>query len=573
MRAERRNARKRRPIPGFENLRGFAKDSVFYGASTLRIMPAPRAEPPQVVDVVIVGAGHNALVAGAFLARAGRRVLMFEAQPVIGGACRTEFPFQRAPGVGCSTGAYLLGPMPPEVFEAAGLRGRVQMLPRKPHGYLLNDQGEPVAFGVKGGDVNLSAHDRSAMSALDEWLAMVRDDLSRVWMTDGATHAEALAAVRDAPAPAPLHGSVRDIYARLVRGSVADLLEPLGFQDESLKATIATDGLVGSRRGYDQSGTGNNFLVHNMLRLPPGDGAWEAPALGAWQLVHGGMGSITHALADIIREHAGVIRTATPVRRVHAGPTGPSVELHSGEVIAAHRVIIAVDPRAAARLLSPTNSAIPQSPAWPLEDLRGTSLKVNLALSRLPAVRGCDRLPCLAGTPGPLAGTVHVLPERTPIFCLERARRAAVERAELPDPFECMIDVYTHTAVDPSLCDDHIRHAMSLFVQWVPTALSDADAETFARALIEGPVARLMPDLPGLVEDWLVLSPRRIEQRFGITEGHIHHLDNAHAFEHRRPRLPEHLTHPGVILCGASAHPGGSVIGVSGFHAAKAALA
>lgn len=519
------------------------------------------------MNVIIVGAGHNGLVAGAILARSGVRVTVLDAASVLGGACRTEQPFADAPGVRCSTGAYLLGPMPPEVIRATGIS--IETFPRRPHGFFFLENNAPVAFGVPGGDEHLSQHDRAAAATLDRAVAAIREAIAPFWLKPSPRAEDTINAVPS---------EHRELYRRMLLpaplgGSVADILEPFGFQSEMLKAVIATDGFVGAVGGYRSPGTALNFLAHNMLRLPPGDRPHDDAPLGAWQLVRGGMGAITQALASVIESHSGEIRLDAPVRHVEFERSrgvarAAAVRLENGERLPADAVILATDPFRA-RLLSDEPE---MNPIWLRLNAMGTpgtSLKINLALARLPEV-ALERmnLPTSIAVSNPLAGTLHVLPRTQTLERLERARLAALGD-QIPDPWDMMVDVYTHTAVDPSLCDDQGRHAMSLFVQWVPNELSTPDAEALAWSLLRGPVAELLPDLPELVVDLMVLPPKGIEHRFGLTHGHIHHLDNAYAFDRR---LPCHTPIQGLFLAGAGCHPAGSVVGCAGLIAADACL-
>lgn len=526
---------------------------------------------------LIVGSGHNGLVAAAILARAQWRVTVLEALPEIGGACRTETPFPHAPDLRCSTGAYLLGPMPPEVIARTGLR--LTTTPRRPNGFFLSDSGAPCAFGIPGGLAALSAHDRAALDLLDATLDCIRDDLAPLWLREGVTTAQSVAAVRTALPPDTPATAVtpRAAYQALLSGGVLSFLRLFDLRDEMLRATVATDGFVGSLRPAHDPGTGPNFLAHNLLRLPiyrdglPGDSI-----VRSWQLAAGGMGAITQGLAEIIRAHHGSIRTRAAVARIdlHQG-RAVGVTLCSGESLTADSVVLAIDPLRAlapAMLADPAFTAL-RARARDITALPGGSFKVNMALRRLPAVRGAAEL---CGDPhAPLRGTVHVLPRPHTFAALERGR-AAVAQGRLPDPADTMIDVYTHTAADDSLRDPAGRHTMSLFVQSVPSGLTDDQARAFALDLIRGPVGgphSLLPELPELIEDFMVLTPGPgggIERRFGITGGHIHHADNGFAFEHR---LPARTPIPNLVLCGAGCHPAGSVIGASGLIAADVLLA
>lgn len=533
------------------------------------------------MNLLVIGAGHNGLVAAAIAARNGHRVTVVDAAPSLGGACRTEYPFEDAPHLGCSTAAYLLGPMPPEVIAATGID--IQTMPRRPHGYFLTEDDNPVAFGLPGGrgTAALSAHDRAAVDALDAALAAMRDALAPLWLKEAVSVDESIRTVPDSPLFQPPHFSnghgprtIRDLYrvmatpdAHGLGGSVAQMLAPFDIQSPMLRAVIATDGFVGAVGGYDSRGTAMNFLAHNMLRLPPGDVKGKAAPLGAWQLVKGGMGAVTAALGKVISAHGGVIRLNTPVRHVRftsAPKRANGVVLETGESIDADAVIVATDPFRA-RILTDEPE---MSGLWSRLNAKrtpGTSLKVNMALKRLPNVVGFERLNAPPSV-NPLSGTVHILPRHDTLAALERARLAALS-GKTPNPDDMMVDVYTHTAVDESLCDPQHRHAMSFFVQWVPHELSVPDAEALAWALARGPVAQLLPELPDLIDDIMVLPPKSIERRFGITHGHIHHLDNGYAFDHR---LAARTPIPNLLLAGAGCHPAGSVIGCAGYIAARA---
>lgn len=437
-------------------------------------------------------------------------------------------------------------------------------------------------MGVPGGLNALSTHDRSALDDLDTLLAAVRDDLAHTWLREAIALESTIDLVRNTPAPSRIGGTIRDWYATLAlgpdrrmapSGSLDHALEPFAFQDQALKATIASDGFVGSAGGYSTPGTAMNFLVHNMLRLPAGDSTKPSSAsspLGAWQLVRGGMGAITTALADIIQEAGGTILTNTRALEVHLEHGRVrSVELEGVGDIACRTLIIATDPHRAMHMFAGEARLRMQQLIQRVDPPTGTSFKVNMALKALPTVRGGDLLSKRLGrTIQPLMGTVHILPHSDPMARLERGRRIAIDplHPRLPDPFDAMIDVYTHSAVDTSLCDEHGRHAMSLFVQWFPCRSQGVPALDYAWSLINGPVAAVLPELPSLVEDILPLAPGDIAERFGITGGHIHHVDNGYAFDRR---LPSQSPIQGILLAGAGCHPAGSVIGAAGYIAAR----
>jgi phytoene dehydrogenase-like protein len=195
----------------------------------------------------------------------------------------------------------------------------------------------------------------------------------------------------------------------------------------------------------------------------------------------------------------------------------------------------------------------------------GTTFKVNLALNGLP------KFTCLPEDRGQYGPTIHLLPDEPDVMRLMREGYADVCAGRLPQ-FPT-IEWYIHTTVDPTLKDDVGRHNSALFVQWVPYAIAgsswDAERERYARHLLSI-CDRFAPGTSDLVQDMFVLAPPDIERHFGITRGHIHHVDNGFGFA---DRLPHATPVAGAYSCSAGTHPAGSVIGSAGYIAAKRALA
>lgn len=259
---------------------------------------------PSRADVVIVGAGHNGLVSAVLLARAGLRVVVLEAADVIGGAARTENPFPKVPGLRHSTGSYLLGLMPPELL--ATLDVRIPVLRRDPHYFLPTPGGPGSPYLLMGSDRAatraqltefFSPADVAADDAMQAELAALREDLAPAWL------AEPLAV--EETAERYVRPALRETFVALVRGSVADYLARFGFRSELLVSMYAvTDGLSGLNAGPDDPGTGHNFLVHNMCRLPGAD--------GTWMIAEGGMGTVSRTFAEAARAAGASIHTGTP---------------------------------------------------------------------------------------------------------------------------------------------------------------------------------------------------------------------------------------------------------------------
>lgn len=507
---------------------------------------------PPAVDALVIGAGHNGLVAAVLLARSGLRVRVLEAEAVVGGACRTEYPFPSAPRLGQSTGAYLLGLMPPELMHR--LRIELPLLRRDPHYFVPTTSERHLLFGSDRQATEaqirrfFSSQDLEADRALQEELAMLRDDVAPAWLRAPLSIEET--------AERYVRASLRDIFVDLCRGSVGAYLARFGFRSELLESMYAvTDGFTGLHGSWDTVGSGMNFLTHNMCRLPGSD--------GTWMVVRGGMGTVTRTLAESA-QGAGVdivLRSEVTALELDQGTVVGAVTA-DGELHRSRVTLVNSDPR---RLLSLLGDQVPDALRTRVEGYRqpGTSLKVNLCLSNLPSFT------CLPEDRGQHRATIHLLPEQNTRATLSAAF-AECQAGRLPK--EPSIEWYIHTTLDPSLQDGHGHHSAALFCQWVPYELAesswDAEEERFVRHLL-AICDRYAPGTSALVEDVFTLTPPKIEAHFGITAGHIHHVDNRFGFA---DRLPYRLGIEGLYACGAGCHPAGSVVGAAGHNAAMQAL-
>lgn len=503
-------------------------------------------------DVVLVGAGHNGLVCATFLARAGLSVCVVEDKDQVGGAVKTERPFAKVPALATSTGAYLLGLMPPELATKLGIE--LPVLRRDPHYFLPTTDGRYLLFGSDEQGTReqmrrfFSEKDVEANDALQAEIAALREDVAPTWLEDPLS----IEATAERYVRAPL----RKAFVDLCRGSVGDYLDRFGFQSDLLRAMYAvTDGFSGLFGTWDTKGTGMNFLVHNMCRLP-GSG-------GTWMIVKGGMGTVTQLLADAARKAGAEIVTG---RRVAAITTSSGrvtgVAFEDGTTIDAGVVVSNADPFTTADLL-PEVSAPFQTKlhAW---DRPGSTMKVNLAL------RGLPKFSCLPEDRGQFGPTIHILPDEKDVMRSLREGFDDVKNGRLP-AFPT-IEWYIHTTVDPSLKDPAGHHNSALFVQWVPYALSgttwEAEEDKYVKHLLSL-CDRFAPGTSDLVADTFTLTPPKVEKHFGIRRGHIHHVDNGFGFDDRVP-----YTWPveGLFSCSAGCHPAGSVIGAAGHNAANAVL-
>ena len=514
--------------------------------------PDAPATVPSRADVVVVGAGHNGLVATTLLARAGLDVVLVEGSSTVGGACRTERPFAKVPKLGASTGAYLLGLMPPEVLQALDVT--MPTLRRDPHYFLPTTGPRHLLMGSDRAAVKaqfeqfFSPDDWRADEALQAELDALREDLAPAWL------AEPLG-VEDT-AERYVRPALREVFVDLVRGSVVDYLARFGFASDLVVAMYAvTDGLSGVAAGPDDPGTGHNFLVHNMCRLPGAD--------GTWQIVAGGMGTVTRTFADLARKAGATIVTGTPVGSVQVSDgTARGVRLTDGTEIAATTVVGACDPF---RLRELAGGSLPVDALLDAAWRPGSTLKVNLAFRSLPTFVS------LPEDRGQHSATVHLLPQVGDVLGAVREMWADVQAGRLP-AFPT-IEWYVHTTRDPSLQDPAGHHNSALFVQSVPyqPAGSTWDAE------LDSYVAHLLslcdlfaPGTSDLVADVFPLPPPEIERHFGISGGHIHHIDNTISFT---DRMPYATGIDGLYAASAGCHPAGSVIGAAGHNAAHRVLA
>jgi phytoene dehydrogenase-like protein len=369
-----------------------------YASLSLPLARSAGTPPPsQNVDALIVGAGHNGLAAAFLLAKQGLVVRVVEASDVAGGACRTEHPFPRMPGLGQSSGAYLLGVMPPELYRLYGLaEAGVVPLRRDPHYFLptptptkgstmsssssssssrsgsggssttqqarsllfgadpaANRQQFHAFFGPQQGEAEWQADQR-----MQQELAQLREDLAPAWLRPPPALPSSASAedVARTVAERYVRPQLRAAFVGLMTRPALHYVERFGSQSELMKAMmVVTDGLSGLAGGIDDASTGPNFMAHNMCRLPG--------AGGTWMVVQGGMGSVTRALARRAAEAGARLTTGSRVASIDfdrpssGGSSGTSkavvtgVTLESGECVRAKAVVVNADPFTLRRLV------------------------------------------------------------------------------------------------------------------------------------------------------------------------------------------------------------------------------
>ena len=518
-------------------------------------------------DAIVVGAGHNGLVAAAYLCRAGWNVLVTERRDVVGGACVTEEVF---PGFRMSTGAYVNSLLRPEIVRDLGLAERgYELLPRDPssflplpdHRHLLfwNDpdltRAEIAKFSEKDAD-NYAAYERH----LEEVVAVIEPTLMK-------------------PPPDPTRGGVRNLWSlgrlgmklrpksveltRLFSLSVADYLDRW-FESDALKARLATDGVIGAMAGPRTPGTAY-VLFHHVMGQADG-------RRGVWGYVRGGMGSITRAMAEFVTEHGGTVWTEAEVRRIVVDKEKcQGVVTADGREAFAPVILSGADPkRTFLEMLDPLD--VPEELVAEVRRIRfaSGSVKINVAAGGLP-----DFLAYPGAAPGPQhRGTIHFCPT---VDHIERAYDDAKWGRPAAEPVVemCIPSVLDDTITPPG------KHFFSLFVQYAPYARADGRAwnrdteREFAESAFDV-IRPYVSNWDAIVEDYQVLTPKGLEDRFGLTGGNIFHGEmTADQLLYMRPTpaCSRYATPiEGLYLCGSGTHPGGGVMGAPGYLAARQVL-
>jgi phytoene dehydrogenase-like protein len=499
-------------------------------------------------DVVIVGAGHNGLACAAYLARAGRRVLVLEARERVGGACTLEEPW---PGVRMSPCAYVAGLLHPLVVEELDLPG---------HGH----RWTPATGGLfvpfeDGSSIQLWNDDercdaevaRLAPGDLAGWRAMhavkrrVRDALrpagdGDVWIGRSPSRAELERRL----------GHDREAIGLLFDWSMVELVERY-LEDERLHLALLGQGVIGTNASPHDAGTASVYFHHASGRME------GMP--GTWGYVEGGMGMVSFLLCDIARESGAVVAAGVPVARILPGE---GVVLAGGERVRAPVVVANADPRATLALLDGA-----AEPAWAAQvrdvPVDGITVKVNLTLTELPD---------FTARPGTMEPH-HTGQVNTPLRKDEwrEYHRLANEGVLPPRTWN---ELYLQSVFDPSVVPAGM-HTLSVFAQYVPTRFREGDWDArraeVGRVVVES-IGRFCSNLPRAIIALEVLGPPDIEQRVGLTGGHIFQGEILPQYMWDR-RLAARTPMEGVFLCGAGTYPGGSVIGINGRNAAMEVLA
>lgn len=516
-------------------------------------------------DAIVIGAGHNGLTTAFYLAKAGLRPLVLERRDLVGGACVTE---EFAPGYHASPAAHVLAMLRESIWTDMRLVERgihvdpsgptLTLFPDGQHLLSSDDEAETLAEISK-----FSPKDAKATAAFDEHLARLAKVLMPLYdQTAPDPRARSLSDLRNlARVGGRVLKSRRDIQelAFLLTTSSARYLSEW-FESEHIIASHSWTALVDSFNGPSTPGTA--FLLLHEHASADNSETGEARA---WGFVRGGMGRVTAAMADAVREAGGVIRLDAEVQRiVTRDGRAVGVELADGETINAGRVISNADPkRTFLRMLDPDRD-LPADFVRSVRAVRSssTSMRIHLGVTELPYAKGLPG----TGVQPYHTGFVDIVP-----FVADMDLQQAHARAGQPAS-PAQMEICFPTVHDPSLAPAG-RHVIDIVVASQPYSGPDWDAikeDCADRAIAQ--IAEYFPNLPGSIEHRQVLSPVDLERRYGMTGGHSMHAEmSPDQLLFMRPvrgfgdyRTPI----DGLYLCGAGTHPGGGVTGANGKNAA-----
>jgi phytoene dehydrogenase-like protein len=527
-------------------------------------------------DAVVIGGGHNGLIAAAYLARGGLRTVVLERRHVLGGAAVTE---EIVPGFRFSVASYVVSLLRPEIIRDLDL-------PR--HGlHILPLDGTftplPKGSGPKGGDYLWRVNDHArTIRELRRWSLSDAEAYEEygLLMVEMAKFIKPILGLIP-PDPTgwdpreflPLAGLVRDfaalpereqaVFVQLMTMSSADFLDQW-FETDPLKATMAASGIIGTYLGIRSPGTAYVLLHHYMGEI---DGAFRA-----WGIPKGGTGGISEAIGRAAQAQGAEIRTEAPVARIRTRDgRATGVVLESGEEIEGDTVISTADAKVTFLDLLEPGTVEPDFEAEIRRfKFRGSSGKVNLALDRLPEFTSLPNAEDLEH----LRGAVSLSPSTDE---MEQAYDDAKYGRWSARPY---VDIIIPTLVDPSMAPPG-KHVMSCFVQYAPYHLDpalgtwDDHREAFGDTVVDR-IAEFAPNIRDAIVGRQVLTPLDIERTLGLTEGNIFQgeLSLEQLFFNRpvpgyaRFRTPVR----DLWIAGSSTHPGGGIMGANGRLAALEVL-
>ena len=503
-------------------------------------------------EVVIVGGGHNGLVAACYLAKAGKKVLVLEANKQVGGASTSEYVFAGLDAK-LSRYSYLVSLLPNQIITDLGLNFKTisrkvssytpYQNKDKDSGLLVNrvwDQSNKESF------FNLTkSHDES-----DAWLKFY-DQVSRLAKVIAPTLLKPL------PTRTELKKQLNDdqIWKILIEQSLGKTLDEY-FDNDLVKGVVLTDGLIGTFTSAYEMQTNICFLYH---LIGNGTGEWKVP--------QGGMGALVSELEHKAISLGVEIKVNSKVKSINAQPDQVSIELENGQNYDAKYLLSNVAPQVLAKL---QGEAVPQS-------LEGSQVKINMLLKSLPKFKSG------VSASDAFVGTLHINESFTQ---LERAYQQA-KTGSLPD--ELPLEMYCHSLTDNSILSDQLNqqgfHTLTIFALHTPAKLFDSEPEKVKELAKQRALAALNQYLVDPIENHLakdangqlcieVKSPIDLENEINLPRGNIFHKDLSMPFkdDDSTSKWGVETNHPRVFLCGAGAIRGGGVSGIPGHNAAMAIL-
>ena len=522
----------------------------------------------QKYDVVVIGGGHNGLVNAAYLARAGKKVLVLERRHIVGGAAVTE---EIIPGFQFSECSYVVSLLRPEIIRELDLpRHGLEILPldgtftpmlNNDYLWRVNDHGKTVREIRRHSRVDAEAYEEFSKLMVPmcrfvkPLLSMIPPDPTSLNPRDLNKLYSLYKRFQE------LSSDERYTFVQLMTMSAAEFLDQW-FETDALKATMSASGIIGTFLGVRSPGTAYVLLHHYMGEI---DGAFRS-----WGFSRGGTGAISNAIAAAAQEAGAEIRTKAAVCKILArNGRATGVALEDGEEISATVVSSGVDPHLTfEKFLEPD-----ELPVEFLEDVRrykfrGSSGKVNLALEALPDFR------CLPGAGTHLRGAISISPS---VEYMERAYDDAKYGHFSRRPY---IDIVIPSLTDPSVAPPG-KHVLSCFVQYAPYKLKEGPEawegkrEAFGDNVVNT-IAEFAPNLKRIMIGRQVLTPLDLEREFGLTQGNIFQgeLSLEQLFFLRPVPGWAYYRTPiqNLYMCGAATHPGGGIMGAPGRIASQVIL-
>ncbi len=516
-------------------------------------------------EIVVIGAGHNGLVAAAYLAKAGHKVTVFERAPQVGGILRNTEP---APGFTAPGVVHTVGRFRDSVVSDLRLRqhgfetvsSEVRMFAPQPDGTAVTFWSDPSRTadelrtrGAADADAYLSFD--SKVRAMASFLAYV--NVATPPDARSPSMADALMGLKLGKAFKDLGATAGRETIRALPMAVADLVQEV-FESESLRGPLATRGVKFTATGPWAAGTAAVFLNDSA--------GHDGGAAGEATFAVGGTGALAEALASAVRTQGATIKTDSEVARIRSqGGRVIGVTLADGERIDVGAVVSASDPKGTLRLCDPTE--LGPHMVWRAGNIRtpGATARVNLALSGLPAFVGAD-------DDERVRGRIVI---GTSIDHVEKAKDAVKYGRLADDPW---LEATIPSLADPSLAPDG-KHVMSVLVEGAPRHLREGswvgERERLGDLAI-GVLERYAPGLGELVEARQVITPEDLETDYGLSGGHVYHaepgLDQFFAWRPMAGEARYRFVLEGLFLAGSGAHPGGGVTGGPGANAARAIL-